>query len=100
MMKQAPIPWQLKMYDRSLKKKMKVKALKKFLGADPDRKCLLITCGDNNGAINFHMRRSGGDWQWAEFESETRGEMEQLLAAPVHVLDKETCRPAFCRQQL
>ena len=83
------------MYSRSLKKKMKVKALKKFLGADPDRKCLLITCGDNNGAINYHLGRSGGDWQWAEFEGETKAEMEQLLAAPVHILDKETCRLPF-----
>ncbi len=95
MVKKISRPWQLKMYDRSLKKKMKVKALKKFLGADPDRKCLLITCGDNNGAINYHLGRSGGDWQWAEFEGETRTEMEQLLAAPVHILDKETCRLPF-----
>jgi len=91
----APLPWQLKMYDRSLKKKMKVKALKKFLGSATDRKCLLITCGDNNGAINYHLARSGGGWQWAEFEGETRAEMEQLLAAPVHILDKETCRLPF-----
>jgi len=95
MMKQAPMPWQLKMYNRSLKKKMKVKALKKFLGSATDRKCLLITCGDNNGAINYHLARSGGGWQWAEFEGETRAEMEQLLAAPVHILDKETCRLPF-----
>jgi len=95
MAKKIPRPWQLQMYSRSLKKKMKVKALKKFLGADPDRKCLLITCGDNNGAINYHLGRSGGDWQWAEFEGETKAEMEQLLAAPVHILDKETCRLPF-----
>jgi SAM-dependent methyltransferase len=95
MMKHAPIPWQLQMYNRSLKKKMKVRALKKFLGADAARNCLLITCGDNNGAINYHLGQSGGDWQWAEFENETRTEMEQLLAAPVHILDKETCRLPF-----
>jgi SAM-dependent methyltransferase len=83
------------MYNRSLKKKMKVRALKKYLGEAPDRKCLLITCGDNNGAINHHLGRSGGDWQWAEFEGETRAEMEQLLGAPVHILDKETCRLPF-----
>jgi SAM-dependent methyltransferase len=88
-------PWQLRMYNRSLKKKMKVKALKKFLGVGVDRRCLLVTCGDNNGAINYHLGRMGGDWQWAEFESGTKAEMEQLLAAPVHILDKTTCRLPF-----
>lgn len=83
------------MYDRSLKKKMKVKALKKILGAGGGMTCLLITCGDNNGAINYHVQRSGGNWQWAEFESETKTEMEKLLGAPVHILDKETCRLPF-----
>ena len=95
MMKQAPMPWQLKMYNRSLKKKMKVNALKKYLGTETERKCLLITCGDNNGAINFHLARSGGAWEWAEFENETKAEMEQLLEAPVHILDKEACRLPF-----
>lgn len=95
MMKHAPRPWQLQMYRRSLKKKMKVKALKKFLGVAANRRCLLITCGDNNGAINYHLRGTGGDWEWAEFENETQADMEKLLAAPVHILDKITCRLPF-----
>jgi SAM-dependent methyltransferase len=95
MMKHAPLPWQLRMYRRSLKKKLKVKALKKFLGSAPDRKCLLITCGDNNGAINYHLGRSGGDWQWAEFENESRAEMAEFLGSTVHLLDKDTCRLPF-----
>jgi SAM-dependent methyltransferase len=95
MMKHAPIPWQLQMYNRSLKKKMKVRALKKYLGIAPNRRCLLITCGDNNGAINYHLRSSGGDWDWAEFENETRAEMEEFLAAPVQLLDKESCQLPF-----
>jgi SAM-dependent methyltransferase len=95
MMKKSPVPWQLRMYDRSLKKKMKVRALTKFIGGGNERRCLLVTCGDNNGAINFHLGRLGGDWQWAEFERETQVEMEQLLAAPVHIIDKENCRLPF-----
>jgi SAM-dependent methyltransferase len=95
MMKPAPRPWQLQMYSRSLKKKMKVSALKKFLGTATNRRCLLITCGDNNGAINYHLGRSGGDWEWAEFESEAQADMEKLLGAPVRILDKETCRLPF-----
>jgi SAM-dependent methyltransferase len=95
MMKQAPLPWQLQMYRRSLKKKMKVRALKKILGVAAKRKCLLITCGDNNGAINYHLGRSGGDWQWAEFENESRAEMAEFLGALVHLLDKDTCQLPF-----
>ncbi len=89
------VPWQLRMFRRSLKKRMKFRALKGFLGGGADRKCLLVTCGDNNGAINFHLRGSGGDWAWAEFEDEARPDMEALLGAPVHLLDKESCRLPF-----
>jgi len=95
MMNKVPRPWQLQMYDHSLKKKMKVRALKKFLGEETERKCLLITCGDNNGAINYHLGRLGGDWAWAEFENDTRAGMEELLGAQVHLLDKATCRLPF-----
>jgi SAM-dependent methyltransferase len=95
MEKPTPLPWQLQMYNRSLKKKMKVKALKLFLSAATKRRCLLITCGDNNGAINYHLSRSGGDWDWAEFENESRAEMEDFLGAAVHFLDKGTCRLPF-----
>ncbi|MEI6614250.1 MAG: methyltransferase domain-containing protein [Chrysiogenales bacterium] len=98
MTKQAPRPWQLQMYNRSLKKKMKVKALKKFLGVATDRKCLLVTCGDNNGAINYHLGRCGGDWVWAEFENESRAEMEEFLGAAVHLLDKNGCQLPFSDQ--
>ncbi len=87
--------WQLQMFRKSLKKKMKVQALKKFLGDRAFRDCLLITCGDNNGAINYHLRGRGGDWSWAEFENENRADMEELLAAPVYLLDKATCRLPF-----
>ena len=47
-------PWQLKMFNKSLKKKMRFKVLKKHLGEiGENEKCLLVTCGDNNGAMNY-----------------------------------------------
>ena len=95
MAEKITVPWQLRMFNKSLKKKMKVRALKKYLGGCASRKCLLISCGDNNGAINFHLRGHGGDWSWAEFEKEMQADMEELLAAPVHILDKATCRLPF-----
>ncbi len=89
------VPWQLHVFRRSLKKRLKVRALKGFLGGGPGRRCLLVTCGDNNGAINHQLRLGGGDWEWAEFEDDARPDMEALLAAPVHLLDKESCRLPF-----
>lgn len=89
------VPWQLRMYRRSLKKKLKVKALRPFIGGNDGRRGLLVTCGDNNGAINHHVRASGGDWSWAEFEDGSRADMEELLGAPVHLLDKEDCGLPF-----
>ncbi len=95
MAEKTNVPWQLQMFRKSLKKRMKVRALEKYVDAGVSRRCLLITCGDNNGAINYHLRSSGGDWSWAEFESEMQSDMEELLAAPVHILDKANCRLPF-----
>ncbi len=83
-------PWQLKMFDRSLKKKMKVTALLRHLPALSGQKCLLVTCGDNNGAINYNLRVKGGAWTWADFEAQGIPGMEELLGEPVLRLDKET----------
>ncbi|NLP10226.1 hypothetical protein GX408_07500, partial [bacterium] len=45
-------PWQLEMFNRSIKKRKKVDALLQFLGPSQDKTCLLMTCGDNTGAMN------------------------------------------------
>ena len=47
------------------KKKLKVNLLLKHLRKNPLKKCLLITCGDNNGAMNYQFRKAGGEWVWA-----------------------------------
>lgn len=88
-------PWQLKMFDRSLKKKMKVAALIRHFPPLAGRKCLLLTCGDNNGAINYHLRSGGGDWTWCDFEPENIAAMEQLLAEKVLALDKKEMKLPF-----
>ena len=55
-------PWQIKMFRRSIKKQQKLKALLELLGETKGKKCLLVTCGDNNGALNWYFREHGGDW--------------------------------------
>ena len=78
------VPWQLKMFQKSLKKKLRLKALKKHLGnLSQVGQFLLVTCGDNNGAMNYHLRALGGKWQWADLEDKSLAEMAELLGEKV-----------------
>lgn len=93
--KATETPWQLKFFEKGLKKKQKLKALCRHLGRLDGKNCLLITCGDNNGAINFRLRELGGRWTWADFEDTAIAEMEELLGDHVHLLDKDSGRLPF-----
>jgi hypothetical protein len=54
-------PWQLAMFRKGLKKRLRLKALEKLLKpVAPGERCLLLTCGDNNGAMNYFLRKLGG----------------------------------------
>ncbi len=76
-------PWQLKMFSKSLKKKQKLKLLLRQIGDTRQKKCLLVTNGDNNGALNHHFRAHGGAWTWVENEADHIAEMRDLLGDPV-----------------
>jgi SAM-dependent methyltransferase len=80
---QALQPWQLEMFRRSLKKQQKLDALLAVLGDVSAQRCLLVTCGDNNGALNWHFRAHGGDWVWGDVAAENLSEMGELLGEPV-----------------
>lgn len=77
-------PWQLQMFRRSLKKQLKLEALLDLMPSLTNQNCLLVTCGDNNGALNWHFRAKGGRWQWADVMAESLQEMNKLLNEPVH----------------
>jgi hypothetical protein len=49
------IPWQIRMLKHSLKKQLKLNALLKMIGTLENQKCLLVTCGDNNGSLNYYF---------------------------------------------
>lgn len=77
-------PWQLLMFKKTLKKKMRLQHLKNHIGAvGSNQQCILITCGDNNGAMNFHLRALGGSWFFADLEPKSITEMETLLGDKV-----------------
>jgi SAM-dependent methyltransferase len=89
------VPWQLMMLDKALKKRQKLAALKKHLRDLPGNRCLLLTCGDNNGAMNYRIREWGGDWVWAELEDAHIRTIEKLLEEPVVAVNKADCRLSF-----
>jgi SAM-dependent methyltransferase len=75
--------WQLQMFRQSLKKQLKLTALLQLMGKVDGQKCLLVTCGDNNGALNWYFRAAGGDWKWSDLSEENLSEMSDFLAEPV-----------------
>jgi SAM-dependent methyltransferase len=79
----ASRPWQLALFDRSLKKRLKLAALAEQLGPLEEQACLLLTCGDNNGALNWHLRARGGCWTWADLEADNLAEVSAFLGEPV-----------------
>jgi SAM-dependent methyltransferase len=77
-------PWQLAMFRKGLKKRLRLKVLTKLLQPiAPGERCLLLTCGDNNGAMNHFLRELGGKWSWADLEDHSIAEMSALLGDPV-----------------
>jgi SAM-dependent methyltransferase len=77
------VPWQLQLFEKSLKKRQKVELLLRMIGPSSGSDCLLLTCGDNNGAMNHRFREAGGSWRWADMEEGGIAEMSALLGDPV-----------------
>lgn len=82
-------PWQIKMFRRSIKKQQKLNALLELLGETKGKKCLLVTNGDNNGALNWYFRQHGGEWTWADVSGENNDQISQLLNEPVHAYKED-----------
>lgn len=77
-------PWQLRLFSMTLKKKQKLDLLLRLLGTPGrDERLLLLTNGDNNGAMNYVFRQRGGRWTWGEFEEAPIAEMQAFLQEPV-----------------
>jgi SAM-dependent methyltransferase len=76
-------PWQLRLFRKTLKKQQKLRLLLSHLAAVPGERFLLVTSGDNNGALNWHFRDSGGSWTWVEMENESVEPIGALLGEAV-----------------
>jgi SAM-dependent methyltransferase len=71
------------MFSKTLKKQQKLALLLRQIGDVRGRRCLLITNGDNNGAMNWRLREGGGDWTWVENEDDHIAEIQELLGETV-----------------
>lgn len=79
------------MFRKGLKKRQRLRALKKILlPLTVDERCLLLTCGDNNGAMNYFLRELGGQWFWADLEATSIPEMSSLLGDRVHHVTEDS----------
>ncbi|HJS89290.1 MAG TPA: class I SAM-dependent methyltransferase [Steroidobacteraceae bacterium] len=85
--KQSGTPWQLQMYEKSLKKRQKVELLMRLMGKVSEERCLLISGHDNNGAMNYHFRAAGGRWSWGQVYPQGIEEMAEFLGDPVAHVD-------------
>ena len=83
----AEIPWQLQMYNKSLKKRQKVELLMRLMGPISRERCLLISGHDNNGAMNYCFRAAGGTWSWGQVYEDGIAEMSEFLGEPVAHVD-------------
>ncbi len=85
-MRSDNLPWQIKMFHSSIKKQQKLKALLELLGNTRGKTCLLVTCGDNNGALNWYFREHGGTWTWADVSGKNNDQIARLVDEPVLAL--------------
>src|SRR5215210_9000456 len=70
-------PWQLQLYNRSLKKKLTVAALMQRLPPTAGRLCLEVGCG--TGLTSHFLRQRGGTWVSADFERDHVRSARQLV---------------------
>jgi len=82
-------PWALELFDHGLKKRQKVELLLRMAGPLTGVEGLLVTAGDNPGALNWHFREAGGSWRWAELEEDRIPGIEALLGEAVEPADPE-----------
>jgi SAM-dependent methyltransferase len=73
----------MRLLSKSLKKQQKLALLKRQIAPLPGSRRLLITHGDNNGAMNYSFREDGGTWSWMEMEAAAIPTIQDLLREPV-----------------
>lgn len=71
------LPWQLALYEKSLKKKEKVALLDGLIPLEAHRRCLEIGCA--KGTISHFLRKRGGAWVHADLDHSNVASARDLL---------------------
>lgn len=78
-------PWQLKIFDKSIKKKEKIKILDKNLCIDPSSVILDLGCAQ--GILSYFLRQKGGFWFSADLDFENLKTSQELLPSDLIQLE-------------
>ncbi len=73
----ASVPWQLALYEKSLKKKEKVALLDGLIPLGAHRRCLEIGCA--KGTISYFLRKRGGSWTHVDLDFGNIASARKLL---------------------
>jgi SAM-dependent methyltransferase len=78
------LPWQIRLFKKSLKKKEKVKTILSFLGPIEGKTCLEIGC--EKGILSYYLRKKGGRWFHAEVDRNLARATHDLIDENVAVI--------------
>ena len=77
--------WSLELFNKSLLKQHKYRAITSMLGATDGLRCLDI--GGDNGVISYLLRQRGGNWSSADLDSNSIASIRSLVETEVYQLD-------------
>lgn len=75
------LPWQLKLFSKTIKKKEKLKLLLPLIPAAPHQRFLDLGCA--KGTLSYFLRSKGGDWVHADLDLVNLDEAASLLGNTV-----------------
>lgn len=78
------VRWQEKLFKRSVRRQMRLRKIKQFVGNTTGQHCLEITAGD--GIISAQLRESGGTWTSLVQHAEAQTALSYFVNGDINVL--------------
>ncbi len=84
--------WALRLFDKSILKQAKYRALVRHVGDTTDKDCLDL--GSDNGVISYLLRARGGRWSSADLSEKAVASIRSLVGSNVYRIDgARMCMP-------
>jgi SAM-dependent methyltransferase len=80
--------WALRLFEKSILKQAKYRALLRYVGDTSDKDCLDL--GSDNGVISYLLRSRGGRWTSADLTDKAVASIRSLVGTNVYRIDGET----------